>query len=222
VYLILRSLSADLGRDPSSTSVAIQGYGNVGSWTAKLAAQGGYRIAAISDVHGGIRRDAGINIAALEAMVRDGGSLADYPGADVVSNDALLTMDVDVLIPAAIGCVITADNARAVRAPVIIEAANRPVTDAADELLSDRGVTVVPDILANAGGVIVSYFEWTQNIQQFRWDEARVNAELERIMTSAYQQVREVARERRLSLRRAAYRIAVARVAEAVELRGFV
>jgi len=222
VFLMLREVCRELGREPEKTSVAIQGYGNVGSWTARLAAQGGFRIVAISDVSGGIWRADGINIAAMETIVRDGGTLRDYPGADVVSNDELLTLSADVLIPAAIGGVITADNWQTIRAPVIIEAANRPLTVAADAALSDHNTTIVPDILANAGGVTVSYFEWTQNIQQFRWDEERVNTELERVMVRAYNHVRDLARDHRLTLRRAAYRIAVERVGEAITLRGFV
>ncbi len=222
VYFILRELCSELGREPGATSVAVQGYGNVGSWTARLAAQGGCRIVAISDVSGGIRRDDGINIAGLEALVRDGGALRDYPGADNISNEELLGLDVDILIPAALGGVITEDNAQSVRARIIIEAANRPLTEAADAALTDRGVTIAPDILANAGGVTVSYFEWTQNIQQFRWEEERVNTELERIMVLAYRRVREMARDYNVTMRRAAYRIAVDRVAEAINLRGFV
>jgi glutamate dehydrogenase (NAD(P)+) len=222
VYFMLRELCRDQGREPGKTSVAIQGYGNVGSWAARLMAQNGFRIVALSDVSGAIRRNDGINVAALEAMVRDGGALRDYPGAEVTSNDDLLTLDVDALIPAAVGGVINESNVDQVRAPIIIEAANRPVTEAADSALEGRNATVVPDILANAGGVIVSYFEWTQNIQQFRWEEERVNGELERILVNAYRLVRDNAREQNLTLRRAAYRIAVDRVAEAIHLRGFV
>ena len=222
VHIILRELCKELGREPGSTEVAIQGYGNVGSWTARLAAQGGFRIVAVSDVSGGIHRRDGINVAGLESLVRDGGSLRDYPGADAISNEDLLGLQVDVLIPAALGDVVTEDNWQNVRAPVILEAANRPLTEAADNALTDRGVTIVPDILANAGGVTVSYFEWTQNIQQFRWEEERVNGELERILVHAYRNVRALARERNISMRRAAYRIAVDRVAEAINLRGFV
>ncbi len=222
VSILLREVCRDLSREPGATTVAIQGYGNVGSWTARLAAQGGFRIVAVSDLSGGIRRDDGINVAALEAMVRDGGTLRDYPGADGISNDELLALNVDVLIPAALDAVITEDNWRSVQARIIIEAANRPITEAADVALTERGTMNVPDILANAGGVTVSYFEWTQNIQQFRWEEARVNGELERMMLLAYQRVRELSRERSIPFRRAAYRIAVERVAEAITLRGFV
>ena len=222
VYLILRELCKELGREPGATDVAIQGYGNVGSWTARLAAQGGFRIVAVSDVSGAVHRRDGINVAGLESLIRDGGSLRDYPGADAISNEDLLGLQVDVLIPAALGDVVTEDNWQNVRAPVILEAANRPLTEAADNALTDRGVTIVPDILANAGGVTVSYFEWTQNIQQFRWEEERVNSELERILLYAYRNVRALARERNISMRRAAYRIAVDRVAEAINLRGFV
>jgi glutamate dehydrogenase (NAD(P)+) len=222
VYFMLRELCVELGREPERTSVAIQGYGNVGSWAARLMAQGGFKIVAISDVNGGVFRQDGINIAGLESVIRDGGSLRDYPGANFISNDDLLGLAADVLVPAALGGVITESNVHSIRASVIIEGANRPVSAAADAALADRGVTIVPDILANAGGVTVSYFEWTQNIQQFRWEEERVNTELERVLVPAYSRVRALSREQGVTLRRAAYRIAVERVAEAIELRGFV
>jgi glutamate dehydrogenase/leucine dehydrogenase len=179
-------------------------------------------VVAVSDVVGGVYRSSGLDLPALERHVAGGGRPGDFVGGDRVTNDELLTLPCDVLIPAAIGCVITNENCSSVRAPVIIEAANRPITSDADAALSERGVAILPDILANAGGVTVSYFEWTQNIQQFRWEEDRVNGELERILVGAYRSVRELAQQQAISLRRAAYRIAVRRVAEAIRLRGFV
>jgi glutamate dehydrogenase (NAD(P)+) len=221
-YLVLRQVSLERDWQPSGTTVAIQGYGNVGSWTARLAAQAGYRVVALSTKDGAVYRERGLNIAALEDHVRRGGHLLDFGECDRIANEDLLMLPVDVLIPAAIDCVITESNAPKVRARAILEAANRPMTSAADAELQSRGVLIIPDILTNAGGVIVSYFEWTQNIQQFRWDEERVNTELERVLLAAYRSVRDLAREGSISMRRAAYRIAVARVAEAIRLRGFV
>ena len=220
--IMLRLLCKDLGREPAATSLAIQGYGNVGSWAARLAAQAGFRIAAVSNSSGGTYNGSGLDIPALDRHVQGGGRVGDFAGGDRISNDELLALPCDVLVPAAIGDVITDANCDSVRAPVIVEAANHPLSTAADEALTDRGVVILPDILANAGGVTVSYFEWTQNIQQFRWDEDRVNTELEHVLTQAYRAVRALAQEQKTTMRRAALRIAVARVAEAIRLRGFV
>ncbi len=222
VSMLLGLLCKDLGRQPSLTSVAVQGNGNVGSWTARLAAKAGFRIVAVSDVEGGTHSANGLDIDALEAHVGAGGAAGDFSGGDRISNDELLALPCDILIPAAIGDAITDANCGSVRASVIIEAANHPLSGVADDALAERGVVIMPDILANAGGVTVSYFEWTQNIQQFRWEEARVNTELERTLTDAYRAVSAIAQEKKVPLRRAAYRIAVARVAEAIRLRGFV
>jgi glutamate dehydrogenase (NAD(P)+) len=222
VSILLRLLCNDLGRDPAATSVAVQGYGNVGSWTVRLAAQAGFRIVAVSNSSGGTHREGGLDVQALERHVQGSGAVTDFPGGDRIANDELLALPCDVLIPAAIGNVITEANCASVRAPVIIEAANHPLSAGADAALTGRGVVVLPDILANAGGVTVSYFEWTQNIQQFRWEEERVNGELERILTQAYRDVRALAQEKSITMRRAALRIAVTRVAEAIRLRGFV
>ncbi len=217
----LLSLCADLRRAPQSTTVAIQGYGNVGSWAARLAVEAGFRVIAVADVSAALYNGAGIDLRALDQHLQHE-PMGTFRGADRIGDDELLALPCDVLIPAAIDDVLTEDNWQSVRAPVIIEAANHALTLAADTALTDRGVVIVPDILANAGGVMVSYFEWTQNIQQFRWDQARVNAELAKIMKTAYQAVRAKADERKLSLRQAAYAIAVERVARAIRLRGFV
>jgi len=222
VFLLLRELSRDLGRVPADTTVAVQGIGNVGSWTARLASQAGFPVVAVSRSSGGIYREGGLDVDALEQHLAGGGTLGAFPGAQPITNDELLALPCAVLIPAATGEVVTAANCAAIRADIIIEAANHPLSVDADAALSHRGITVMPDILANAGGVIVSYFEWTQNIQQFRWDEERVNSELERILTSAYREVRAKAADLGLTMRKAAYLIAVAKVAEAIRLRGFV
>jgi len=218
----LQELCRELKRDPKRTTIAIQGYGNVGSWVARFASLAGFPVVAVSDVAGGVYRERGLDIEALDRHRQAGGGVADFPGGDRVTNEALLALPCAVLVPAALGDVITEANCHAVRAQIVIEGANHPVTVEADAALASRNVIVVPDILANAGGVTVSYFEWTQNIQQFRWDEERVVRELERILSGAYRSVRDLARERGLTMRRAAYVIAVERVAQAIRLRGFV
>jgi glutamate dehydrogenase (NAD(P)+) len=222
VFLMLEALCAEQGLQPSSVSVAVQGNGNVGSWTARLAAQAGFRVIAVSDVTGGIYGGTGLDIPAIDRHVKQGGSLSAFPNCDRITNQQLLELPCDILVPAATGDVITKANCGAVKARSIVEAANHPVSTDADEELAGRGVAIVPDILANAGGVIVSYFEWTQNIQQFRWAEDKVNAELQKVLMGTYEAVRSLATTEGLTLRQAANRIAVDRVAEAIRLRGFV
>ncbi|MEX0786646.1 MAG: Glu/Leu/Phe/Val dehydrogenase dimerization domain-containing protein [Dehalococcoidia bacterium] len=222
VVLVLLALAADMRKAPADTKIVVQGYGNVGSWTARLARDAGFQIVGVSDVAGGLYNESGIDILSLDEHIRDGGSVSEFRSGDAVSNSELLTLACDVLIPAAIDDAITAENCDLVRAPVIVEAANHPLTRDADSALSGDGVTIVPDILANAGGVTVSYFEWVQNIQQFGWEADRVNAELAKIMKNAYREVREVEQAERLTMRNAAYKISVERVAQAIRLRGFV
>ena len=216
----LDEVCADLGRDPATTTLAIQGFGNVGSWVARLAARRGYKVVAVSDVHGGIHRGDGIDVHALQRHVGEGGSVVGFPDADPLEGKELLTIDCDVLVPAALGEVVHEGNAGQVAASIVLEGANHPVTPDADEILRDRGVTVVPDILANAGGVTASYFEWVQNIQHFSWTEQRVNEELDIVLTRAYRAVRDQAADRGCTLREAAYILAVDRVARAAALRG--
>ena len=210
-------------RPPEGTvTVAVQGFGNVGGWTARLAWEDGYRIVAVGDEHATIYSGAGIDVPALASHLEAGHKLADFEGVEVLDPTQVLTLDVDILVPAAIGDVITHENVEEVAAPLIVEGANHPITPWADAFLADRGATVVPDILANAGGVMVSYFEWVQNLQQFRWTEDEVREQLEERMSASYRAVKEVAEERGISLRRAAYLRAVAKVAEAASLRGAV
>ena len=222
VVLVLQELCRDLGWEPAETAIAIQGNGNVGSWTARLAGQAGFPVVALTDVSGGVSNERGLDIDAIRQHLADGSRLVDFPGGDPITNDELLSLPCTVLVPAAAGDVITEENCDAIRAQVIIEGANHPIAAEADCALNQRGVRIVPDILANAGGVIVSYFEWTQNIQQFRWDEARADAELCRVLTTAYRAVADLAGKSGLTMRRAAYRIAVDRVVDAIRLRGFV
>lgn len=202
-----------------NAKVAVQGFGNVGSWTARLLHEQGAKIVAVSDVHGGIFNAQGLDIPKVCAHVKETGSVRGFPGAKEVSNAELLTLDVDVLIPAALGGAITEKNADSVSAKLVIEAANSPVMPQAEEMLCRRGVTVVPDILTNAGGVTVSYFEWVQNLQQIRWDESHVNAELEKRMMAAWNSVYSVALSQKLPMRVAAYVVALERVAEATRQR---
>ncbi len=204
--------------------LAIQGFGNVGSWVAREAAARGCTVVAVSDVHGGARHDGGLDVAALVEVVAAGGRVSDIPqpGVDRIENDELLTGPCDVLVPAALGQVIGGDNAAEVQASVVLEAANYPVTPDGDKVLGDRGITVVPDVLANAGGVTGSYFEWTQNIQQFTWKEERFNAELRDRMRLAYAATADTAAELGCTLRQAAFAIGIRRVAHASRLRGYV
>ncbi len=209
-----------MGWSPNETTIAIQGFGNVGSWAGRLASRAGYKVVAVSDRRACVYSGDGIDIDALSEHRAGTGSLDGLPGTETLHPDAVLTLSVDVLIPAALGEVIHADNEGEVLAKVILEGANHPVTPWADAALAARGVTIVPDILANAGGVTVSYFEWVQNIQHFRWTETQVNNRLEQRLIDAHKVVSRVAEERRCTLREAGFVIAVERVAEASALRG--
>ncbi len=210
------------GTSLDGATVVVQGYGNVGYWTAVLAAERGAKVVAVSDASGGVLNSQGLDLTRLTEHYRESGSLTTYSEADQVSNEELLELDCDILIPAAIQGVIDSRNASNIKAKLIVEAANAPTTPAADDVLKDKGITVIPDILANAGGVTVSYFEWVQNIQQFRWELDQVNEELEKKMTEATAQVFTRAEQDNTSLREAAFDIAVQRVAHADELRGYV
>ncbi|MEM6532439.1 MAG: Glu/Leu/Phe/Val dehydrogenase dimerization domain-containing protein [Myxococcota bacterium] len=208
------------GKPLQGARVVIQGFGNVGSFAAMFLAEMGAKVIATSDIKGGIHNPNGLDIPLLLDHVRTTGSVVDFPGSDSVSNEELLVTECEVLIPAALGGVLTKDNAKDVRTSLVVEAANGPTTPEADEHFEKSGVTVIPDILANAGGVTVSYFEWVQNIQHFSWAEQRVNDELRTIMTAAHQSVRALAEEKKLSLRTAAFVIAIGRVGKAHVLRG--
>ena len=196
-------------------TTAIQGFGNVGSHAARLIAERGAKIVAVADHLGGVVNPDGLAVDQLMAWVAAHRTVKGFPGGDSFPNADILTWDADVLIPAAMEGVITKDNADEIRAQIIIEAANGPTTPEADEILHNKGVLVVPDILANAGGVTVSYFEWAQNIQQFQWELDKIVGELERKMRRAYSAVRETAREKKLDLRTAAFVLAINRVGRA-------
>jgi glutamate dehydrogenase (NAD(P)+) len=223
VVFVLEAYAEDHALSLRDQRIAIQGFGNVGSWAAIEAADRGCTIVAVSDVKGGVRCDSGLDVSALVALVRAGGSVVDYQGPhDVITNQELVETECDVLIPAALGEVIDGDNADRVRASVVIEAANYPVTPNGDKILGDRGITVVPDILANAGGVTGSYFEWTQNTQQFVWKEERFNEELRDKLRTAYTATASFATDLGCTLRQAAFCIGIKRVAHASRLRGYI
>ena len=203
------------GRNFEDVTVAVQGFGNVGSNAARLIAEKGARIVAVADHTGGVSRDSGLDVPALIAWTAEHGGVKGFPDGEAFDGAEIITWDADILVPAALEAAINQDNADGIKASIIVEGANAPTTPDADRILADQGVLVVPDILANAGGVTVSYFEWAQNIQQFRWDEERVNLELDKKMSRAYQAVRETATEHATDLRTAAFVLAIRRVGRA-------
>jgi len=207
--------------NPSETDVVIQGFGNVGSNAAIHAQQLGYRVTGVSDIEGGIYDPSGLDIASVTQHMQKTGSVIGFEGADRVSNQELLLLPCDALIPAALEGQITQRNAGDVRAKFIIEAANGPTTPEADDILNERGVVVVPDILANSGGVIVSYFEWVQDLQAYFWDTDAVLERLERILKEAYKRTQQSADDHHIDLRTAAQVAAIKRVADAIQIRGF-
>lgn len=220
VLFATQRAAADQGLELRGARVAVQGFGNVGAWAAHFFAEAGATVVAVSDVKGGIYAEKGLDVAALRKGVAEGGSVVDHPGGRKISNEELLALEVEVLVPAALGNVLHALNAADVKARLVVEGANHPTTPDADRIFEERGIVVLPDIYANAGGVTVSYFEWVQNLQQFRWSAERVDTELKTIMDRAYDDVRAIATERSVDLRTAAFVLAIGRVAEATRLRG--
>jgi len=220
VALVCREMLKTLGRDVGGSTFAIQGYGNVGSFTAKFLHEQGAKIVAVSDAYGAIFQPAGIDVTALDAHVGVNRKVIGFKGGEAGTNEQLLTTEVDVLIPAALGGVFDAETARSVRASVIVEAANGPTWPEADEVFHARGIPVVPDILANAGGVIVSYFEWVQNLQHFRWGLDQVRREEESRLVEAFTRVHDLAARKRVTLRTAAFMLAISRVGRARVLGG--
>jgi len=217
---VAREVLRDLGLPLQGARVAIHGFGNVGSHAARALAQGGAQVVAVCDVSGGVRDSTGLNLPSLFEHVRRFGAVRGFPGGQPCATAEVLTADCDVLVPASVGGVLNKEVAPEVRARVVLEAANAPTEAEADALLEQRGIVVVPDILASAGGVTVSYFEWVQNLQHLTWDEERVNAELERAMKDAYERVTQVSRSRGVLLRTAATILALGRVGKATVLRG--
>jgi glutamate dehydrogenase (NAD(P)+) len=217
---ILRKFLATQNKQFTGTRIAIQGFGNVGANAARLLEERGATIVAISAKEGGIYRDSGVDIESALLYYRERGELTDFPGGDAISNEELLVCDCEVLIPAAMENTVDTDVAPHVKARIVCEGANGPVTPDADEILRDNGVTVLPDILANAGGVTVSYFEWVQGLDNFFWDIKRVQDELQRVMEKAFDEVNAKADQADCDYRTAAYTIAISRVAEACRLKG--
>jgi glutamate dehydrogenase (NAD(P)+) len=214
-------LISRLGRKPAQVRVALQGFGNVGAHAAKFLGESDFRLVAISDVSGAYYRADGLDVPAmLQYALAHGNSLAGYTEAESISNQQLLELDVEMLVPAALGGVITEQNAARIKAPIIIEAANGPVWPGADKIFDERGTVVLPDILANGGGVTVSYFEWAQNRQHYQWGLNRVRAELDRALAESFEAVWELATQRKVSLRTAAYMLGIGRVGRATILGG--
>jgi glutamate dehydrogenase (NAD(P)+) len=221
VYLY-QEAAPQLDLDPADTRFVVQGFGNVGSWAARILQELGATLVGVSDASGAIRRDRGLDAEALHRHVREGGTVPEFDGAERIEPDELLDVECDVFIPAALGGMIHKQNADRLRCRMLLEGANSPTTPAADDILRDKGVFVLPDVLANAGGVVVSYFEWVQNLQHFRWDEQEVNERLGRIMRKAFGEVSERAREHDLTMRTAAYELGIERVVEAARTRGYI
>ena len=219
---ILAEATQDSRLNIQGKKVVIQGFGNVGYWAARLIANDGFIIIGVSGVDGGVYNPKGLHIENLAEHQRVTGGVAGFTEAETITNQELLELECDILIPAAIDNVINEDNDSFIKASLILEAANHPVTPVADLILTKQGVTVLPDILVNAGGVIVSYFEWTQNLQQFHWTENTVNDELKKKILRAYHEVRARVLSDGVTHREAAFDIGVGRVAQAVTLRGFV
>jgi glutamate dehydrogenase (NAD(P)+) len=219
MYIVFSTLKS-LGIVPEEVSVAIQGYGKVGGHAAQLLHDAGCRVVAVSDVEGGLYRERGLDPEAINRHKREAGGVTGFPGAETLSNADLLEIECDVLIPAAVEGVISVKNADAIKAKVVCEAANGPVTFEGDKILNDRGIVVVPDILANSGGVTVSYFEWVQDIQAYFWSEEEVNERLRQILEQAFREVHDLAIDKGMTMRQAAHWIGVGRVAEAHLTRG--
>jgi glutamate dehydrogenase (NAD(P)+) len=221
VYMF-REAAPQLGLSTADTTFAVQGYGNVGSWAARLMQQLGARMVAVSDAHGAIRADDGIDAYALQEHIAAGGLITELDGVEQIDPDDLLAVPCDVFIPAALGGMIHEHNADRMQCKVLVEGANSPTTPVADRILREKGVYVIPDVMANAGGVVVSYFEWVQNLQHFRWEEREVNDKLGTIMRRAFREVSGRAKEEKLDLREAAYLVGIERVVEASRTRGYV
>ena len=219
MYQIISAFKT-LGMGVDDRSVAVQGFGKVGGSVARLLHDQGCRIVAVSDVTGGIYHERGLDPEAVDRYCRAAGSVAGFPGTDAITNAELLALEVDVLVPAALAGVINGSNVEKVRARIVAEGANGPTTPLADRVLNERNVLIIPDVVANAGGVVVSYFEWVQDLQAFFWSEEEVNIRLRQVMERSFQEVFSMARERACTMRQAATILAVTRVAEAWRARG--
>ena len=224
IMLMTREIAKQVGLELKGARVAVQGAGNVGGTAAKFLKQAGCKVVALSDVSGGLYSDTGLDIEDIVTFLRArrGRTLAEYEGTNFerITNEELLSTEVDILIPAALENAITAETAPGIRTKIVVEAANGPTNSDGDRILEEKGVIVVQDILANAGGVIVSYFEWIQNLQYLKWDEEEINKKLENLMVKAFNDVWNTAEKAGTSLRMGAYMVAVDRIATASKLRG--
>ncbi len=219
---VYREAAAGLRLAPEDTRVVVQGFGNVGSWAARIMQDLGCTVVGVSNASGAIRSQRGIDVDRLHDHVVEGGTLAEFPGVEEVDADELLATECEVFVPAALGGLVHEGNADRLRCRMVIEGANSPTTPAADAILADKGILVVPDVIANAGGVVVSYFEWVQNLQHLRWDEDEVNDRLGKIMRQAWRTVAERTAADGVPLRLAAYELAIERVVDAATTRGYI
>ena len=221
VYMF-REAAPQLGLSPADTTFVIQGYGNVGSWAGRIMQQLGGKMVAVSDANGAIRSDAGIDANELHEHISKGGLITEFEGVESIDPDDLIAVPCDVFIPAALGGMIHEHNADRMECRMLVEGANSPTTPAADAILRDKNVYVIPDVMANAGGVVASYFEWVQNLQHFRWEEREVNDRLGTVMRRSYREVSGRAKEEKLDLREASYLVGLERVVEAARTRGYI
>ncbi|MFX1463508.1 MAG: Glu/Leu/Phe/Val dehydrogenase [Promethearchaeota archaeon] len=223
LYIVLKAMCEKVNIDLLSQKIVVQGFGNVGGTIADLLYKEGCNVIAVSDISGGLFHSEGLNIEKLLKWTHQGNYLKDYKEENyrLITNDELLTLECDILIPSALENQITKQNADDIKCKIVIEGANGPTTPEADNILYNKGIHVIPDILANAGGVCVSYFEYVQDIRAYFWDLDRINKELKRILLEAFEEVYQMSKDRKISLRTAAYIIAVSRIARAIELRGF-
>ncbi|MBS1884528.1 MAG: glutamate dehydrogenase [Actinobacteria bacterium] len=219
VHVLEAALSAE-GRRLRGCTAVVQGFGNVGSWTARLLHERGARVLAVADADGAIGRSTGLDVPALVSHLGAGGAIADFPGGERISREQPERTPCDVFVPAALGGLVTPEVAERLGCRLLVEGANGPVMPAADEVLRQRGIEVIPDILANAGGVVASYFEWVRNLQHVSWSEAELDAQLRERMLAAFRAVHGRARTEGTTLRQAAYELALSRVLTAVRLRG--
>lgn len=219
LYILEKAVQA-LGMKKQDIRIAVQGFGNVGYYFAKLASDAGYRVVAVSDSRGGVVADKGLNVDALMEHKEKTGKVSGFAGTREISNEELLLLPVEVVVPAALENVITADNANKIRAKLLIEMANGPITPEADEILFKNGVVSIPDVLSNAGGVTVSYFEWVQNLYSYYWEKEEVLQRLKRIMDDAFDIIWKVYQDKKIPMRTATYVVAVQRVVTAMKLRG--
>jgi glutamate dehydrogenase (NAD(P)+) len=222
VVYMFREAAPQIDLSPSETRFVVQGFGNVGSWAARIMGELGATMVGVSDASGALRSAKGIDPDSLIRHLAEGGRLPEFEGAEAIGPDELLEIECDLFIPAALGGMIHKQNADRLNCRMIVEGANSPTTPAADQILTDKGVLIVPDLMANAGGVVVSYFEWVQNLQHFRWDEREVNERLGRIMRKAFREVSARAQQEDLAMRVAAYVLGIERVVDAAQTRGYI